>query len=379
MTIDDIALTLQRGIGPAVVAHLISVMGTAADIYSATEDELAGRCELKREIARSILQKNHHREAEAELKYLDKHGLSGVASTDEYYPPLLRLCTDYPHVLYVRGNVKALGLRTVSMVGTRTITPYGQRMCDELVARLARLVPGTAIVSGLAFGVDANCHHAALKHGLPTIAVVANALPSVMPSQNSALAEEIVAKGGAIVTELYSGTKQNGSYYIPRNRIIAGISAGTVVVESAREGGSMRTADFVEGYERRLMAVPGRATDRCSEGPNMLIYRQRAAMVRWGDDIVHELGWDIAEAGKVPVQAAEMLIVDNDERILLGCFGEGEAVDMDTLSLRSGIAIGQVAGILMNLEIAGAVNRAGGKRYEINGQLIIDKVQDNLI
>ncbi len=366
MTIDDIALSMQYGIGPRVVAHMISVMGTSAEIYAATEDELAGRCRLKPEIARSILRKNHHMEAEAELRYMKKHGIEAVASTDGDYPPLLGECADYPHVLYVRGNVGALGLRALSMVGTRTITPYGQRMCDVLVWRVSELVPGTAVVSGLAFGVDAHSHRAAIKYGLPTVAVVANALPGVMPAQNASLADEIVSSGGAIVTELHSGTKQNGAYYIPRNRIVAGIGEGTVVVESAAGGGAMTTADFAHGYERTVMAVPGRAGDRCSEGANMLIRRRRAAMVCSGDDIVHELGWDIAVAGKVPRHAKETITLSNDERLLLGCFGEGEAVDMDVLSMRSGIAIGQVAALLMNLEIGGAVRALPGKRYEMN-------------
>lgn len=366
MTADDIALALQQGIGPRVVAHIISVMGTAADVYSATEEELTGRCQLKPEIARSILRRSHHREAEAELNYMKKHGIEAVASTDGDYPALLRECGDHPHVLYVRGDRKALDGRTLSMVGTRTITPYGQRMCDVLVGRVAELAPATVIVSGLAFGVDAHSHRAALRYGLPTVAVVANALPGVTPAQNSALADEIVSSGGAVVTELHSGTKQNGAYYIPRNRIIAGMSYGTVVVESASGGGSMTTAEFANGYERTVMAVPGRASDRCSEGSNMLIRRRLGAMVCSGDDIMHELGWDIVRAGRVPLHAKETLLLSADERLLLDCFGEGEAVDMDTLSMRSGIAIGQVAAMLMNLEIGGAVRSLPGKRFEVN-------------
>jgi DNA processing protein len=366
MTTDDIAISLQRGMGPKVVAHLIAAMGTAADIYAATEEELTERCGLKPELARSILRKEHHREAEAELKYMKKHGIEAVASTDGDYPAMLRECVDYPHVLYVRGNAGALGRRTLSMVGTRTITPYGQRMCDVLVGRVAEIAPGTAIVSGLAFGVDAHSHRAALKYGLPTVAVVANALPGVTPALNSSLADEIVAAGGAIVTELHSGTKQNGAYYMARNRIIAGMSEGTVVVESAVGGGSMSTAGMALGYERIVMAVPGRAGDRCSEGANMLIRRRQAAMVCSGDDMIHELGWDIAVAGKVPVHARETVTLSADERLLTGCFGEGEAVDMDTLSARSGIAIGQVSAMLMNLEIGGVVRALPGKRYEKN-------------
>lgn len=365
MDIDDIALTLQRGLGPKTVAHLLSVMGSARAVYAAGEDELIGRAALKREVAKEISRKEFHKEAERELRFLEKNWLWAVASTDELYPSLLRECPDYPHVIYGRGNMEVLGARMLSMVGTRKITPYGQRMCDVLVGRLAELVPGTVVVSGLAVGVDANCHKAALRHGLPTVAVLPNALPGVMPSINAPLADEIVDRGGALITELYSGTKFNGAYYIPRNRIVAGVSEGTVVVESPSDGGALSTASLADGYNRTVMAVPGRAGDRCSDGTNMLIKSRRAAMVCSGGDIVHELGWNITKAGMMPPRPESVPVLSEDERRLLRCFGEGECLNLDALSLRSGIAVGAVAALLLGLEIAGTVRSLPGKTYEM--------------
>lgn len=366
MSVDDIALTMAQGLGTKGIAHLLSVMGSAAAIFSATEDELVQRAELKPSLAREILSRNFHREAEKEMQYMEKHSLTAVASTDPEYPALLRECPDYPHVLYVRGDAGALGgERMLSMVGTRRITPYGQRMCDALIGRLGELVKESVVVSGLAFGVDAGCHRAALDYGLRTVAVVPCCLPDVVPTQNSRLADEIVDRGGAVITELHSRTKQNGSFYIPRNRIVAGISSGVVVVESPLDGGSLSTAEFAYGYDRVVMAVPGRAGDRCSEGANMLIKHRRAAMVSSGDDIVHELGWDIRNVGEMPRRPAEMAVLTADERRLAACFGDGESLDLDTLAQRSGMSVGETAGALLSMEIGGVVRALPGKVYEI--------------
>lgn len=364
MTLDDIALTLQYGLGAKGIVWLLSQFGSAGAVYAATGEELTGKGQLRPELARDILRRSYHSQAEKELKYLEKNALSAVASTDPEYPALLRECPDYPHVLYVKGDKAALGGRMVSMVGTRTVTPYGRRMCDVLVGRMAELGRDTTVASGLAYGVDGNCHRAALHYGLKTVAVIANPLPDVTPSQHRSLAEEIIGQGGAVVTELHSQTRQNGAYFIPRNRIIAGMSEGTVVVESPLSGGSLSTAELAESYDRTVMAVPGRAGDRCSEGTNMLVKRRRAAMVTSGDDIFHELGWDIESAGRVPAAARDNPMLTASEKRVLECFGDGEALDMDTLIFRSDVAAGELAAVLLNLEIGGMVRPLPGKMYE---------------
>lgn len=364
MTIDDIALTLQSGLGPKGIAWLLSVFGSAGEVYSAGEERLVREAELKPEFAREISRRTCHSQAEKELKYIEKHSIAALASTDTVYPELLRECPDYPHVLYIRGSVEAFEGNLLSMVGTRTATPYGQRMCDTLVGGMAELDGGTVIVSGLAYGVDAECHRAALRYGLRTVAVIANPLPEVTPSQHRSLADEIVEKGGALVTELHSQTKQNGAYFIPRNRIIAGMSGGTVVVESPLKGGSLSTAGLADGYGRTVMAVPGRAGDRCSEGANALIKRQKAAMVTSGDDIFHEMGWDIAEPGRVPAAPKNVPALNASEKRVFDCLREGETLGIDAIASRSGMHIGELAATLLNLELGGFVRMLPGKMYE---------------
>lgn len=364
MTVDDIALTLQHGLGTKTILHLLSIMGSAEAVYSAGRQELIDRTGLKEDLVKEIARKSAHSQAESELKYMRKHNISGIASTDEEYPALLLECNDYPHVLYAKGDINALHGTMLSVVGTRDSTPYGQRMCDVLIGRLSEIEPQTVIVSGLAFGIDANAHRAALRHGLRTVAVIANSLPEVTPTQHRSLSEEILANGGAIITELHSQTKQNGSFFIPRNRIIAGLSAGTIVVESPYKGGSLDTAEQALGYNRIIMAVPGRAGDKSSAGCNNLIRQQKASMVCYAEDIVRELGWDIETPGIIPQRTKEIIPLNDDEKRIMACFNTGETLDFDTLIVRSRIPAGQLMSILMGMELSGIIRLLPGRLYE---------------
>ena len=242
MTLEDIALQMTPGIGVKGAVHLLEHFGSAARIFAASADELTEGAGLRPDIARQLLQRKAFAAAEREIAYCRRHGIAVVASTDSGYPPLLRETPDYPAVLYIKGNAEALTARCLTLVGTRRATPYGQAMCDRLVGELAERVPGLCVVSGLAFGIDIAAHRAALTAGIPTVAVLANALPEVTPAQHTAIARDIVEHGGALVTELHSQTRQNGSFYVARNRIIAALSAGCIVVESPDSGGSLLTA-----------------------------------------------------------------------------------------------------------------------------------------
>lgn len=362
-TIDDIALSMQAHIGVRGVVHLLRTFGSAEAVYTASLDELVGRAELQESLAREILARKTHKAADRELAYCARHGIEAVASTEENYPSLMRETDDYPHVLYIKGSVEVLNSLTLSMVGTRHISQYGVTMCERLVEGLSRRLPRLAIVSGLAFGVDVNCHRAAIRHGLPTVAVVANALPAVTPTQHTAFAREIVDEGGAIVTELHSQTKQNGRYYIPRNRLIAAMSGGTVVVESGASGGSLHTAAMADGYNRTLMAVPGRITDMTSEGCNALIRNRKAALVTSADDIVAEMGWDLHEQECLPSASEPVIELSRDEAGLFSLIGDSDPISIVQLQELTALDMGTLSTLLLNLELAGAIRQVPGKMY----------------
>ena len=321
MAIDDIALTLVPGLGVKGVVHLLEVFGTAQAIFAASADELAGRAELRPDVARSIAARKSHPEAERELRHCRRHGITPLASTDDAYPALLREIPDYPHVLYIKGNAEVLSQRCLSMVGTRRISTYGQRLCDELVRGLTR-IPQVVVVSGLAFGVDVACHRAALAAGIPTVGVLANPLPDVTPAQHTSVALDMIEQGGALISELHSQSKQRGTFYLARNRIIAGLSAGTVVIESPASGGSLATAHYADGYDRTVMAPPGRTTDANSFGTNSLIRNRKALLIRSADDIAEELQWEFALSRDEKTAPAPTPELTAEEREVLSLLGD---------------------------------------------------------
>ena len=332
MEIEDIALAFTPGLGVKGCVHLLETFGSARGIFTATAEELTGKAELRPDIARSILARNGFAAAEKEMAHCRRHGMIPIASTDRNYPPLLREIPDYPHVIYVQGDPTTLCGTTISMVGTRGRTSYGERMCRELVAGLVERVPGLCVVSGLAFGIDGDCHRAALACGAATIAVLANALPGVTPSAHASLAREILASGGALVTELHSRTRQNGSFFLARNRIIAALSAGTIVVESGSTGGSLVTAQYADSYDRTVMAVPGRTIDTMSAGTNALIRNRKAQLILTAADVIREMGWDLDPQVAAAPAARPPLKLTRDERGLLGCFRDDDPQSAEELA-----------------------------------------------
>lgn len=358
MILESIALQMTPGIGIKGAVHLLETFGDARRIFAATEEELTGAAELRPDLARALVRRAGFAAAERELVYCRRHGIVPIASTDPAYPALLREIPDYPAVIYLRGEASVLSARTLSVVGTRRATAYGTQMCNRLVEELSGAVEGLCIVSGLAFGIDAAAHRAALTHGVPTVAVLPDPLPDVTPAQHAALAREIVERGGALVTELHGQVKRNGRQYLARNRIIAALSAGCVVVESPGGGGSLFTAHYADGYHRTVMAVPGRATDASSAGTNHLIRTHRAQLVASGEDVLREMMWDSV---RMPRCAAPELTPD--ERRLLECFPAADPIAAERLGETSGLDPGTLATLLVGLELAGAVRQLPGNRY----------------
>lgn len=364
MKIEDLALAMTRGLGAKGIIHLLGLYGDAESVFHASESDLIERAELRADIARAIVAREGWAAAEREAEYCRRHSIIAVASTDEEYPALLRECADYPHIIYVRGNVGALSRRCVSFVGTRRMTPYGERACTELITGLAARVPDLCVVSGLAFGIDAAAHRAALLNGVPTVAVVANPLPAVTPTQHTSLAEDIIAHGGAIVSELPSTTPKKGCYYISRNRVIAALGCGTVVVESHAGGGALTTAQFADDYNRSVMAVPGRMFDSAASGTNHLIRTRRAQLVASAEDIINELMWELSLPEMPSVKIDPTLDLTPDERGLLCCFRTSDPLSVGELMELSGMPTGELSALLMSLELAGAVRLLPGNMYE---------------
>ncbi len=363
-SIEDMALTFLPGIGVKGRVHLLECFGDAAAVFRASEEELVERAQLRPEAAHSLRKAGSSlQKAEKELAYCRRHGITPVASTDPDYPPLLREMPDYPSLLYVVGEVGALVRRTLAVVGTREATPYGQVTCSRLVESLAERVDDLCIVSGMAYGIDIAAHRAALAAGVPTVGVLANVLPAVAPAPHAAVGREVLQRGGALVSEINSQTPQNGSAFLARNRIIAGLCAGTLVIESPAVGGSLHTAACADGYHRAVMAVPGRVGDKSSFGTNNLIASHTAQLVQTADDIIREMMWDVDAEALRPAAAASLQPLTGEEERLLACFPDADPIAVEELALRSGLDLGALAALTIGLELSGFVRQLPGNRY----------------
>ena len=363
MVIEDIALQMTAGIGTKGAVHLLEHFGSAQRIFAASLDELVESARLRPDVAHNIVARKSFAAAEKEFAFCRRHDIIPIASTDPEYPTLLREIPDYPAVIYLQGDPSVLSKRTLSMVGTRDATPYGLHMCNALVGRLAEQVSDLCIVSGLAFGIDIASHRAALEADCLTVAVLPCSLPNIVPTQHTAVAREILARGGALVAEFHSQTPQKGAGYLARNRIIAALSAGCVIVESPAVSGSLTTAKYADGYHRTVMAVSGRATDRFSAGTNGLIRNRQAQMVLSAEDIMHEMMWDLdpAPAKRNSAPATSQLTAEDAK--LLGCFTHNDPFSVEELSAASGLNMGELAVLLIGLELSGAIRQLPGNQY----------------
>lgn len=374
MDIFDIALAFTPRIGGGAAAHLIDIFGSARRIFEASLDELVIRAELNRKVAQSIVERVAMPEAEHEMEYCRRNGIHILAATDDNYPFLLKQMPDPPHIIFALGNLDALRGSLISIVGTRKNTPYGERVCRSVVEELAAKVPDLVVVSGLAFGTDASAHRAALDLGVKTIAILPNPLPSVSPASHMVLASAIINAGGLLISEQRSTVKNISKTFIPRNRIIAAISEATLVVESSYKGGSMSTARVASDLGRYVVAAPGRITDPMSSGCNQLIASNLAQAITSGADVLFAIGWEDRAAQssgdstlcqrEVTSKTSDTIHLEESQRGLLKCFRYEEALHISQLQELTLLSTAELNGMLLELELLGAVAALPGSRYE---------------
>ena len=307
----QIGLTMINGVGDILARHLLQALGEAEAVFT-EKQQLLGRipgiaAEIKRP---EILQR-----AEKELAFIEKNNISCYYLTDTDYPVRLRECPDAPILFYFKGNTNLDATRIISIVGTRNATEYGRELTESLIKDLAKVIPDLLVVSGLAYGIDICAHRNALYNRLPTVAVLAHGLDRIYPSCHRNTAVEMLESGG-LLTDFPSGTEPDRPNFLRRNRIVAGISDCTIVVESAEKGGSLVTADIAFSYGRDVYSFPGRVGDSHSKGCNNLIRQNKAGLITSADDLLSALCWDI-QAGATPVLASVLEIPVHQLSMLL--------------------------------------------------------------
>lgn len=349
-----IGFNLVKGIGPARVRLLLDHFGDLKDAWLASPDALrmAG---LDRRSIESVLKARSGIDLDRALQRVEQLAIQALTWDDPLYPRNLRNIAMPPPLLYVQGSLTPADEWAVALVGTRHASAYGREAARELAAGLA--ASGVTVVSGLARGIDAVAHRAALEAGGRTIAVLGSGLDQVYPPEHAGLAEAI-ARAGAVVSDYGLGTAPESANFPPRNRIISGLSKGVVIVEAGEVSGALITADYAAEQGRDVFAVPGSIFQRSGRGTNKLI-QQGAKLVTSVADVLEELNLALVNQQQA---ARTALPADATEAKLLACLS-AEPVHIDELGVQVGLPIAQVSGTLALMELKGMVRQVGGMNY----------------
>lgn len=366
----ELALTLLPGIGPQLTRQLMSYGGAAKTVLMLPPGKLRRIPGVGPATVHTLTGPEREtalRKAEASLKKAEQDGVDILFYTSKRFPSRLKLLPDAPALLYYQGTADLNAPKTVALVGTRQATDYGREQTERLVRGLLPHRP--LVVSGLAYGIDITAHRAALHEGLETVGVMATGLDIIYPAAHRKTAEKMREQGG-LLTEFAFGTPPDRHNFPARNRIIAGLADGTVVVEAASKGGALITAELALSYDRDVLAVPGNLGASTSEGCNALIKAHKAALYAEPRDLEELLNWDAAlhQSGKFrppPTYSPDDFTADEFAllQVLAGTAGREEL--MDELAWKAQLPIHAVAALLLGLEFRGVVQALPGKKFRL--------------
>ncbi|MES1214591.1 MAG: DNA-processing protein DprA [Bacteroidota bacterium] len=357
----QIALTLIPNIGP-VQAKLLLQHFDVEEIFKAKKtslEKIEGIGEMK---ARTIHAFDNFQQAEEEIAFIEKYKIKPLFITDEEYPKRLLNCYDSPTLLYYRGSADLNNSKTISIIGSRTHTDYGKQVTELLVQNLAS--HDVLIVSGLAYGIDAIAHKTATRNNIPTVGVMAHGLDQIYPPQHAGLAKDMIKYGG-ILTEFRSNSKPDKHNFPIRNRIVAGMSDATIVIETGVKGGSMITAELANGYNKDVFAFPGKVTDSKSAGCNYLIKNNKAILLTDAAELIEMMGWEDKKQPAKRIQKELFIELTANEKILIDILKQKDSVHIDELNLASGLSSSSVAAAILNLELQNIISSRPGKLYNL--------------
>lgn len=367
-TLASTALSMVHGVNAAVVRHIEECGLTPSDFFSLSDDALADTLGMKRhEVWNEHVRDEAVFKARRELEQINRYRLMRpIFLLDDDYPEALSSVPDAPVVIYVLGNCNLNRLHSVSVVGTRKATPYGLNFAHRIVEELAGYFPDLLVVSGLASGIDSAAHTAALKVERATVGVMAHGLHMVYPAINRQLAKQIIDAGGALISEYPLGTTPYRGRFLERNRIVAALSAVTIVVESDIRGGAMSTAYTADSYHRDVMALPGRVGDSTSAGCNLLIRRGKAQLITCAADLIEHTGWAPFNVAVDCNRRNLFPELDGDARVIYDVLRQkSDALTVDELCMRTGLNAARLLAQLTELEFDGVITRYSGGRYTV--------------
>jgi DNA processing protein len=358
-----IALSMVPGIGSITARKLINSLGSAEAVFHEKKAVLRKIPGIGEFIAGRINANNLLNKSEVEIRYIAKNNIKPIYFREKEYPERLNQCPDGPIVIYIKGDMDLNAGRFISIVGTRTPTSYGIKMTNRLIEEFRQRNYHPVIVSGLAYGIDICAHKAALNNHLKTIAVLGHGMKYLYPVVHSSISHKI-EKQGALLTDFPNYEKPERNNFIKRNRIIAGLSDITIIIESGIKGGALITADLADSYHRDVFAVPGKVGDIYSSGTNQLIKKNIASLAESCEDIEYMMGWGVKEQSAV-IQAELFRELATEEQLLLNLIMKEGKMEFDLLCILSGMPVNRVSEHLLKLEFDGFIEVAPGNMYTV--------------
>lgn len=352
-----IGLNMIPGIGAVRFKNLLDYFGNAHSAWVATERELQA-AGLDSRSTEALVTTRGSISLEEVTDRLEEEGAAVVTWEDESYPSRLRQIHSAPPLLYVKGGLLPGDEWAVSVVGTRTATAYGKQLVEEIAGDLAR--SGIVVVSGLARGIDSLAHRAALRAGGRTIAVLGSGIDIIYPREHRDLARKVVEQG-ALITEYALGTKPEAGNFPARNRVISGLSLGTLVVEAGNRSGALITADYALEQGREVFALPGNANSPKSQGTNRLIQEGAAKLVMSVEDILEELNLTLVERHR----EVRTIVPDDEREARILEHVSTEPIHVDEIRERTNLPIAEVSSTLAMMELKGMVRQVGGMNYVV--------------
>lgn len=348
-------------IGDVNAKKLLGRYGSAQQIFKETKRSLIKIEGIGQTTLSGLFDKTYLKQAEKEYEYLQKNNIAYSYFMDGDYPKYLKHCIDAPILLFRSGNFNLKDAKLISIVGTRNITSYGQAFIESFIDQIAPLNP--IIVSGFAYGVDICAQRMAVEYGLQTIGCLAHGLNQIYPKAHRKY-RDMVEENGGFITEFWSTSHPERENFLRRNRIIAGMSEATIVVESADKGGSLVTADIAHSYNREVFAVPGRTSDKYSLGCNNLIKQQKAHLLGSAADLVYILGWSLEEKAQQAVQKQLFVSLDETEELIYNYLQANGKKLLDTIALECKLPVFKASSTLLAMEMKGVVRPLPGKWFE---------------
>lgn len=361
----QIAISKIKGIGDASAKSLIAYLGSVEAIFTESEAALRKVPGIKhRATIIADAKKGALEMAKKEIDFIDKNNIQTAFFLDKNYPLRLKECVDSPMLMYAKSSMDFNSAKAVSIVGTRRSTPYGTEMTKRIISEIAQYYPDTLIVSGLAYGIDIVAHRCAVKLRLPTVGVLAHGLDNLYPAAHAKTALKMQENGG-LLTEFGQQVRPIPENFVRRNRIVAGMSDATIVIESAQRGGSLITASIASSYNREVFAVPGCSTEPLSIGCNTLIKTNRAAMVEGVEDLEYLLGWSRDENRKRSQQTKLLIDLTEEEQMVFDYLEREGKSHINPISIVCKLPMSKLAPILINMEFNGFLNCYPGNQYQL--------------